>query len=432
MAIVAPTATPTGRPPDPRRLVAANNAAAAFYADQLVGDRARGVRAYLRTRGLGDLVHHDRDSGQTQWTIGYAPPAWTALTQALRAAGFTDRELIAAGLSMSTRDNRLVDRFRDRLTFAIRDPAGHLVAFIARAAPAAGPAVPKYLNTPETAIYRKGTALFGVAEQHERIRAGWRPVLVEGPIDAIAVWLAYTPTARSGAVGIASCGTALTKAQAATLRAMPGAARGIVVAFDDDSAGHAATERAWRELRDPYSPGPLLAAGLAGGDPADLLRAAGGRAAIRVAMETAVYPLLQAVVDHRVSHWTTRHPRLLEDIGGRCAVVQAIVPFVFEASTAEQASHLAARVAARVGVSIETVAIAMAEHVGATVREAGVSIGREAARMTRPSPAPDAERPRGATVLAFPSPWTPRAPRRRGLPAAVGDQLLTRQDRSRR
>ncbi|MFI7026290.1 toprim domain-containing protein [Micromonospora sp. NPDC049900] len=413
-------------PPDPRRLRAANRAAVAFYREQLGGEHARGVRDYLRIRGLGTLARHDSDEGPARWLVGYAPRAWTALTHQLRAEGFTGQELVAAGLSVRTRNQRLIDRFRDRLMFPIRDPAGHPLGFIGRAAPAAGPAVPKYLNTPETALYRKGTVLFGVAEQQDRIQAGWRPVVVEGPIDAIAVRLSHTSHGRSGAIGVASCGTTLTHAQATILCNMPGAGNGIVVAYDDDPAGHTATERAWSVLRNAVPPGPLLAAALAGGDPADLLRSDGGRAAVRNAVQGQAYPLVQAVIDHRLTKLTTRHPRLFEDIAGRCAAVRAVVPLLFDAVNAAQATELATRVTERLGVGLDTVAIAMAEHVDGSLHDAGTAL--EQAALGRPPPVRSIHRSPSAAILAFPTLRMVGTTHRTDALATTGERPVGRRD----
>ncbi|MBM0240449.1 hypothetical protein JNW88_31280, partial [Micromonospora sp. ATA32] len=83
----------------------------------------------------------------------------------------------------------------DRIMFPVRDPAGHTVAFLGRSSPGVGEGGPKYINSPETAIYNKGQLLFGVAEQQERLNARWIPVLVEGPADVLAVWLSYSRSA---------------------------------------------------------------------------------------------------------------------------------------------------------------------------------------------------------------------------------------------
>ncbi len=248
--------------------------------------------------------------------------------------------------------------------FPVRDPAGHAVAFLGRSSPGSGEDVPKYINSPGTAIYDKGQLLFGVAEQQERLNARWTPVLVEGPADVLAVWLSYSRSGRPGAVALAPCGTMLTDRQAAILRELPGAAQGIVAAFDADPAGRDAVDRAWQLLRQPRPPGPLLAAEfMAGADPADLLRQPNGRARLRTALQRRARPMLDAVVDHRLARLVERHPRLLDDIDGRCAAVRLLVPLLFEATEPEEAIRVARRIVTHTGAGVDTVAIAALAHI---------------------------------------------------------------------
>ena len=154
--LARPGTAPAG---DLQRLRAANDAAVAFYRAQLTAHD--GPRRYLDQRGLGVLA--DRE---WPWRVGYAPPGWNTLTRHLQAVGFTADELVTAGLSARTRDgDRLIDVFRDRIVFPIRDPAGHTVGFIGRASPAsmrAQPDTPKYLNTRATPLYDKDQLLFGM------------------------------------------------------------------------------------------------------------------------------------------------------------------------------------------------------------------------------------------------------------------------------
>ncbi|MEV4210202.1 toprim domain-containing protein [Micromonospora sp. NPDC049662] len=346
---------------EPARLLAAVDAAVTYYRTQL--EYADGPRAYLAGRGLGVLVQRE-----WPWRVGYAPPGWNALTRHLRAAGFTTGELVGAGLSTRTRDDpdHLIDVFRDRIVFPVRDPVGHAVAFLGRAGPGAGDGVPKYINSPGTSIYDKGRLLFGVAEQRDRLNDRWTPVLVEGPADVLAVWLSYSRSRRTGAVALAPCGTMLTHDQAAILRELPGAAYGIVAAFDADPAGHVALDRAWQLLRQQRSPRPLLAAEFnAGADPADLLRRTNGRAQLRAALQRRARPMLDAVVTHRLARLIERHPRLLEDIDGRCAAVRVLVPLLFQTTSPDDAIRVAQRIVAITGAGVDTVAIAAIAHLDA-------------------------------------------------------------------
>ncbi|MGC4903944.1 toprim domain-containing protein [Micromonospora echinospora] len=354
--LTLPSSSTRGLGLDSERLIAAVEAAVTYYRDQLA--HADGPRAYLISRGLGVLTERE-----WPWRVGYAPAGRTWLTRHLRAVGFSDDELVGAGLSRRDRAGRLIDMFRDRIVFPVRDPAGHAVAFLGRAGPGAGDGVPKYINSPESAIYDKGRLLFGMAEQQDRLDARWTPVLVEGPADVLAVWLSYAKSGRPGAAALAPGGTMLTDQQAGMLRELPGAAEGIVAAFDADPAGRDAVDRAWRLLRHPRPPGPLFVADFAASaDPADLLRRPHGRAQLRAALQRQARPMLDAVVDHRLARLVERHPRLLEDIDGRCAAVRALVPLLYEAASSDEAVRVGRRIVELTAVGVDTVAITALTH----------------------------------------------------------------------
>jgi len=216
-------------------LVAANEAAATFYRQRLLGPHADGPRNYLTSRGFSTLLH------DTPWTVGYAPAGWTNALEHLRGQGFDDQTVLEAGIASRTRRGTLIDRFRDRITFGIRDPNGRLVAFIGRGAPTAKQASPKYLGSPVTRIYRKGEVLFGLHEHSERIRANATAVIVEGPLDAVAI------SESADAAGLALCGTALTRQQAGIISS---SVSDVVLCLDNDPAGRAAIVRSstqfWR------------------------------------------------------------------------------------------------------------------------------------------------------------------------------------------
>lgn len=126
------------------------------------------------------------------------------LTDHLRHTGYDDATIEASGLALRSSRGNLIDRFRDRAILPIRDREGAVIAFIGRVHPDAGDNVPRYLNSPETAIYRKSDVLYGLAEGRAALAAGARPVLVEGPLDAIAV----TDGAGGRGLGLAPCATA--------------------------------------------------------------------------------------------------------------------------------------------------------------------------------------------------------------------------------
>ncbi len=213
-----------------KRTLELNARAAAFFEHVLWASPAgEAGRSLLAERGV------DESRART-FGIGFAPAGGggeDALARYLkeRVAATAD-EVVDAGLAHHARGGRLRDRFRHRLVFPIRDERGEVIAFGARAL---GDDVPKYLNSPETAVYHKGSALFGIdlarAAMHERRVA----VVVEGYFDVMAAHMAGV------AQVVASSGTALTREQAKVLSRHSDS---VVLCFDADEAGQAAASRA--------------------------------------------------------------------------------------------------------------------------------------------------------------------------------------------
>jgi DNA primase len=201
-----------------------------FYRGRLDGSWVPG---YLKGRGFGPTT-------TTRWSIGYAPAGWTVLLSHLRALGHDDIVIAAAGLARRSSRGTLIDHFRDRVMLPIRDEHGVIAGFIGRAHPDATPTVPKYLNSPQTAVYTKGDLLFGLHEAREQFARGAVPVIAEGPFDAIAI----SAASQEQYAGLAPCGTALTDRQVA---ALAGAAdldkTGVLVALDGDRAGRQAATK---------------------------------------------------------------------------------------------------------------------------------------------------------------------------------------------
>jgi DNA primase len=321
---------------DGERLLAANTAATDFYRAYLLASGGAGPRRYLAGRGLGHVL--DRRS---PWQIGYAPAEWTPLLDYLRAGGFADEELVAAGLVRPSRRGGLVDVFRDRVMIPVREDWGSTVGFIGRARPGSRHEVPRYLNTSETALYRKGELLFGLAEQRGVLLAAARPVLVEGPMDVLAV-AACRDNGGISIPAVAPCGTALTLAHVELLSRTAARERGAVVAFDADEAGCRAAVRA-HELLSQYG-GPVWLAGLpAGDDPAALL-ARDGQTGLRAALAdpARLVPLADLVVDERVERWSGS----LQFVDGRVNALHSAARVV-AALPPEQIARQIARIAER-------------------------------------------------------------------------------------
>lgn len=273
-----------------QRLLAAHVEAVRFYRAELA--RSAAARAYLAGRDLLAVA------GQQRWAVGYAPAQWTGLLDHLRDHGYRDQEVDAAGLATWNRAGRLGDRFRGRVMFPLRDATGAVVGFTGRDILNAE-STPKYLNSPETPLYRKSTVLFGLAEQQaELVDPRTRRLVVEGPMDVLAVAQALGGDRRPAVAAVATCGTALTAGHIGLLAAGGGSIRPLALAFDPDPAGQAAADRA-HQLHWPAA----VAVVTLPADPADLLRAHGA-AALRAAVTAAGVPLLDAVIEYRLDRFT--------------------------------------------------------------------------------------------------------------------------------
>lgn len=259
------------------------------------------VPEYLTSRGFDAVL-----LPTSPWKIGYAPASWTALTDHLRYLGHCDAALLCSGLVTNGTSGQLRDRFHDRLMIPLRAEDGIVIAFIGRRHPAASDAHgPKYLNSPDTEMFTKGRLLAGLAEGRRSLQNGTQPVLVEGPLDAIAVSMA----APGRFAGVTACGTALTAEQVAVLaRSVDLRERGVRVALDGDVAGRKASVRAYARLS--WMTGKLTAVTLPDGrDPAELLEKE-GRIGLRQVLSAGVRPLADVVVDARIEEWA--HGRVLE------------------------------------------------------------------------------------------------------------------------
>ena len=276
-------------PVSPERILQLNRLALDYYTAAFPSSWAQ---TYLAGRLGTDLT------GDPHTRPGYAPAGWTHLVTHLRGLGATDDELIEAGLAGLTRNGRLIDRFRDRLVFPITAPGAdgqpHPLGFVARANPALEGAGPKYLNTPETALFHKGAQLYRAGST--QLDPGATPVLVEGPLDALAV----TVAGAGRYVGMAPLGTSLTEEQAVQLaRISHQQGRPPVVATDADLAGQVAAHRDYWLLTQ-HNLAPQAVTLPPGSDPADLL-ADGGAAALWTAL-TDTRALSEALLDERLTH----------------------------------------------------------------------------------------------------------------------------------
>ncbi len=217
------------------RLLAANAAAQEFYAAALRSDEAAPARQYLTER------HFDAEAA-ARFGCGFAPSGWDSLTKHLLRKGFEFKELETAGLSREGRRGPM-DRFHRRLLWPIRGSGGEVIGFGARRIFDDDPMEAKYVNTPETVLYKKSAVLFGLDLARRDIAKAHRAVVVEGYTDVMAMHLAGEVTA------VASCGTAFGDGHLALLRRLmmdDNWYRGeLIFVFDGDAAGQAAALKAF-------------------------------------------------------------------------------------------------------------------------------------------------------------------------------------------
>jgi DNA primase len=227
---------PKERSPEERKenqlravLVEIHREAQTFFVTQLEGTlEGKAARAYLEDRGI------DKDT-MGRFGIGYAPSGGDLLLRHLRGK-YPEKTLVESGLISRDQNGRHFDRFRRRITFPIANESAKIVAFGARAL---GDDQPKYLNSPETPIYSKSNILYHLDRAKDALRRQDFAVLVEGYMDAIAV-------ARAGISNVvASCGTALAESQ---IKLLARFTKRVIVNYDPDMAGQAATERSLTAL----------------------------------------------------------------------------------------------------------------------------------------------------------------------------------------
>ncbi|HET6209761.1 MAG TPA: DNA primase, partial [Jatrophihabitans sp.] len=231
--------TAGGRPAGQRaRLVEAHVLAAEFYAGQLATPDAAPARDYLDQRGFDEAI-------AKRFGCGYAPAGWDSLTKYLLSRGFSPAELTLAGLARESGRGSLIDRFHRRLLWPIKDVQGDVVGFGARRIHDDDKIEAKYLNTPETPLYKKSQLLYGMDVAKREIGRQHQAVIVEGYTDVMACHLAGVTTA------VATCGTSFGTEHIGVIRRLlmdNDAFTGqVVFTFDGDAAGMKAAERAFAE-----------------------------------------------------------------------------------------------------------------------------------------------------------------------------------------
>ena len=290
------------------KLIAAHAAAAAFYAEQLATPEAITARKFLAERGF------DADTA-ARYGVGYAPKGWEALTTHLRTEGFKAEDLATAGLAKAGQRGP-IDRFRGRLVWPIADISGDIIGFGARKLYEDDNG-PKYLNTPETPLYKKSSVLYGLSLAKSDIAKRQQVVVVEGYTDVMACHLAGVPTA------VATCGTSFGEEHIRVLRRllMDQAEHSgeVIFTFDGDAAGQKAALRAFADEQ-KFVMQTFVAVTPGGLDPCDL-RLAKGDAAVRDLVAARV-PLYEFALRSTIDKFN------LESEEGKLSALDAAAPIV--------------------------------------------------------------------------------------------------------
>ncbi|KRD24654.1 MULTISPECIES: DNA primase [unclassified Streptomyces] len=311
------------------RLVEAHKMAAEWYAEQLaLSPEADTGRLFLAERGFDQAA-------AVHFGVGYSPQGWDHLTRFLRGKGFTDKELLLSGLAQEGRRGP-IDRFRGRLMWPIRDIGGEVVGFGARKLYEADNG-PKYLNTPDTAIYRKSQVLYGIDLAKKDIAKSSRAVVVEGYTDVMACHLAGVTTA------IATCGTAFGGDHIKILRRLlmdNGSAR-VIFTFDGDAAGQKAALRAFEDDQ-KFAAETYIAIAPDGMDPCDLRLAKGDEAVADLIQPRT--PLFEFALRQIVVRYDLDTP------AGRAAALDEAAPIVARIKNSGAQHEVAVQLAGMLGI----------------------------------------------------------------------------------
>ncbi len=333
-----------------------------FYCRQLEAAEGGSARQYLRRRGLEPepavaAKGASLDVLVKEFRLGYAPGHGQALVRLLQK-DFSEKALLASGLVLKRDDGTgYFDRFRNRLIFPIHNEAGKPIAFGGRAL--SDEDQPKYLNSPETPIYRKSRVLFNFHRAREAMRRKGSAVLVEGYMDAMAVFGAGVHNV------VASCGTSLTLQQVKNLAPL---VKTVVVNYDPDSAGVAATERSLGTLLEENLEVRVLALP-SGQDPDAFIRASGA---------TAYHQQLEAAPQF-FDYLVSRVPQMF-DLGqpeGKAAAARHVLQYVSKLPDRIVRVEMADRLAGRLSLDRDLL--------GRELRSAAAE-RRDSAALTQPTP----------------------------------------------
>ncbi|MGW5044357.1 DNA primase [Streptomyces griseoluteus] len=367
------------------RLVEAHKIAAQWYAEQLAtSPEADTGRIFLAERGFDQAA-------AVHFGVGYSPQGWDHLTRYLRGKGFSDKELILSGLAQDGRRGP-IDRFRGRLMWPIRDIGGEVVGFGARKLYESDNG-PKYLNTPDTAIYKKSQVLYGIDLAKQHIAKSSRAVVVEGYTDVMACHLAGVTTA------IATCGTAFGGDHIKILRRLlmdNGSAR-VIFTFDGDAAGQKAALRAFEDDQ-KFAAETYIAIAPDGMDPCELRLAKGDEAVADLVQPRT--PLFEFALRQIVARYDLDTP------AGRAAALDEAAPVVARIKNSGAQHEVAVDLAGMLGILDTQFVVKRVAQLARWARDRG---GKGAAAPQAQSRAPQqsweaAPRPTGGPALTLRNP----------------------------
>ena len=322
-----------------RRLLDAHKIAAEFFERNLYSASAAEAQRFLGARGF--------DPAATKtFGVGYAPRGWDNLLKHLRTQGFTDEELRATGM-FSEGNRGLYDRFRGRIIWPIRTVAGETIGFGARRL-FDDDQGPKYLNTPETPLYKKSQVLYGIDLAKREMTKTKQVVIVEGYTDVMAAHLAGIKTA------VATCGTAFGAGHIKVVRRMitdDGSGGEIIFTFDGDAAGQKAALAAFEEDQ-RFVAQTYVAVAQEGMDPCDL-RLHRGDAAVR-SLIASRRPLFEFVIDTTLKRFD------LTTLEGRVLAMRAIAPIIAGIRDRDLRPAYMRKVSGQLGMELEEIQRAVA------------------------------------------------------------------------
>lgn len=337
-------------PPEERRRMRAradlfevcNEAADWFHSNLVARPVGKEARSYLRDRGITDET-------VARYRLGFAPESWDGLLNHLHQRGITPEQAVRAGLAKARNNGRgAYDAFRDRVIIPIEDTRGRVVAFGGRVMPGGRSDAPKYINSPETPVYKKSSVLYGLRHARTGIQRSGRLLVVEGYFDVISLHQAGFLEA------VATCGTALTPEHARTVRPLT---RTVIALFDSDAAGERAAARSMEVfLANGIEPKRLTLDGAK--DPDEYVQDKGAEA-FEAALQRAE-PLFELLLRRAMERHGTSP-------GGRAAVLSELAPIVRQFPP-EARDPLVARLGSALWMDPRTIKASLGQRPAAAVR----------------------------------------------------------------